>query len=287
MIEQGFIFPLLALLERCDPDKKEKLLKYLPEGDQDELQKLSSVSFPFLKEHKGLADFFKEIHYSWIITFLGTFSEGDQLIFIASFEDEEAEKLCEMFDISSKRPILEPLAKHFVHSILFEWLTKNQKEFLPYSFLPDNPLNFLLSLKKSELVTLADLLGLHDLSAETRHIIQSKTLTNIQTLLKKDKLSYFKELLKQQEPVTFAPLGLEKWDGDKDKLLKILHNRGINRIAKALYGSHPALLWHISHRLDTGRAKILKKHCSDIKNKKAHKILTSQLLTLAKRITTS
>ena len=67
-------------------------------------------------------------------------------------------------------------------------------------------------------------------------------------------------------------------------LKAILHHRGFNRLAKALFGCHPSLLWHISHKLDTGRTKVLRKFYTDINNDEALKSLTNQILELIPKV---
>jgi len=39
-----------------------------------------------------------------------------------------------------------------------------------------------------------------------------------------------------------------------------LHRRGIMRLGYALSGQHPDFIWHLSHRLDIGRGRLLKKN---------------------------
>jgi len=40
------------------------------------------------------------------------------------------------------------------------------------------------------------------------------------------------------------------------------------------------LMWHLSHRLDTGRTRILRKFFTDMKNTKAQEALTHQIVDL-------
>ena len=62
-----------------------------------------------------------------------------------------------------------------------------------------------------------------------------------------------------------------------DKLKNILHHRGFNRLGKALFGCHPSFLWHLCHRLDTGRTKVLRKFFTDMNNKQAQEKLIHQI----------
>ena len=102
----------------------------------------------------------------------------------------------------------------------------------------------------------------------------------IQKVLSKSQQDFLKSLFKGKEPISFARLNLDAWDGNEEKLKGILHHRGFNRLAKALFGCHPSLLWHLCHTLDTGRTKILRKFFTDINNEQIQKLLVKQILEL-------
>ncbi len=57
----------------------------------------------------------------------------------------------------------------------------------------------------------------------------------------------------------------------------ILHQRGLYRLGKALSASHPDFLWHLSHRLDTGRSAILKKYYAKPINPSISTVLVQQI----------
>ena len=165
-------------------------------------------------------------------------------------------------------------------SAIYQWLISDQKEFIPLEFLSPHPLNPLLTLSKGELQTLIDHLGLHDLGLEIKHVIKAEQIKNIQKVLTLSQHDHLKTLLKKKDLVSFAPLNLDGWDGREETLKNILHHRGCNRLAKALFGCHPSLLWHICHTLDTGRTKILKKLFTDVNNEQVLTLLIKQVLEL-------
>lgn len=224
------------------------------------------------------------VHYSWLITFLEPFAEADKRMILSSLEKTQAAKLKNHFKIKDSSSPLKGVAKNYLVSAVYEWLVSDQKEFLPIEFLPDHPLNPLLDLSKQELQHLVDYLGLHDLAMELKHVIKSDQIKKIQKVITKEEQEFVKSLLKKKEPLTFARLNLDGWNGDGEKLKAILHHRGFNRLAKALFGCHPSLLWHITHRLDTGRTKILRKFFTDINNDEAHAALTKQILELIPKV---
>ena len=268
------------LFQRLSPEKQEALTPFLSTQDQEQLKNISRqepISYgTLLPVKKRLAN----IHYSWFIPFLEPFSEGDTLHILSAIQPSQAEKLKALLNIPDK---LEPLSFHalnYLQETLFSYLTADQEDFLPEEFLPSHPLNPLLLLSKNQLQMLANYLGLHDLALELKHVVKAEQIKNIQKVLVGTEKDYLKTLLKKKEPVGFARLNLDKWDGNEDKLKNILHHRGFNRLGKGLFGCHPSLFWHLSHRLDTGRTKILRKFFTDMNNKQAHEKLIQQILEL-------
>ena len=271
-------------LERCPPDKKKRLAYYLGTPEQEILGKTPVLSRNPFESVLLIEERLNEIHYSWLIPFLEPFAEMDKLTIVSAAPPLLAKKLHTHFTMDEDLKEVSSLAKHFIQESIYKWVITDEKEFLPVEFLPDHPLLPLLYLTKSELQTLVDFLGLHDIATEISQVIQSEQIKKIERSLSKNQLSYLKGLLKKKEPVSFARLNLDQWDGNEDKLKKILHHRGFNRLAKALFGCHPALLWHISHKFDVGRSKILRKFFTDINNNKAQESLINQILELISSI---
>lgn len=256
------------------------LLRYVSDHEQE---KLASVPLPSQDPFSytiSMEDRLQAIHYSWLITYLEPFSEADKVKILSALAPLQAEKLKSHFKMDDPLIPLSPHTKRFLQHALYEWLTSEQKEFIPLEFLPAHPLNPLLNLSKNGIQNLVDFLGLHDLSLEIKKVVKSEQIKKIQKALSKIQRDYLKGLLKGKEPVSFARLNLDGWDGSEDKLKKILHHRGFNRLGKALFGCHPSLIWHISRRIDTGRTKILRKFFTDINNEKAQEALTNQIIEL-------
>ena len=147
----------------------------------------------------------------------------------------------------------------FLHLILFKWITEKEPYFLPKTALLEDPLLCLVPLSKNQTIHLVDLLSMHDLSIEVRRVVSSSLLDKMKIHLLKHQKDYLHQIIKTKEPINFPRLQLDQWDGEKDTLRSILYHRGFNRLGKALYGSQRALYWHIIHKVDTGRAKIIEK----------------------------
>lgn len=75
-------------------------------------------------------------------------------------------------------------------------------------------------------------------------------------------------------------MDLEKWDGDPQTLLNLLYSRGVNRLAKALFGENESFLWHIEHRLSTEQAGLLALWRKELDHPKAKDILSGQIVEI-------
>lgn len=268
------------LLEKCGPEKRMALLRYVSEEEQAKLAEIPLPSSDPFSYSLSMEERLQAIHYSWLILFLEPFSETDKLKILSALNPIQAEKLKTHFQIEDPLVRLSSHTKRFLLHSIYGWLISEQKEFIPFEFLPAHPLNLILNLSKNEIQHLVDFLGIHDLSLEIKKVVQSEQIKKILQALSKVQRDYLKNLVKEKEPVSFARLNLDKWDGCEDKLKKILHHRGFNRLSKALFGCHPSLMWHLTHRLDTGRTRILRKFFTDINNDKAQETLTSQIVEL-------
>lgn len=259
---------------------KSTFLHYLSPSEQEKLQSFPPSKVDPFAHCYSMEERLERVHYSWLITFLEPFAENDKEMLLSSLDKNQAKRLKNHFKMKEGFLSLKKRAKSYLVKAVYEWLISDQKEFLPIEFLPDHPLNPLVNLNKKELQALVDYLGLHDLAIELKHVIKSEQIKKIQKVLSQEERDYLKKQIKVKEPITFSRLNLDGWNGDGEKLKAILHHRGFNRLAKALFGCHPSLLWHICHRLDTGRTKILRKFFTDIKNDEAHAVLINQTLGL-------
>jgi len=134
------------------------------------------------------------------------------------------------------------------------------KDVLPIEYLPLTDMNELAHFKKNGIVDLIDFLGLYDLSEEVRRIVDKKIVENIYKCLTRKKHQFLRGCLHQKGKLVTQSIRLEHWDGNCQKLAKILHHRGMIRLGYALSGQHPDLLWHITHLLDTGRGEKLSRY---------------------------
>ncbi len=267
-----------AFLQSSPPHRRSTLLHCLTPELFAELMRLP---LPAHDPQLGIAPVEAElphIHSSWLAPFLRSLPENEIKIFLSCLSPEQIKGLKGALMLSNTLPTPSELGKTYLSKTLFDSVADS--ELIPLDCLPADPLNALLELSPEELSSLIDLLSMHDLSIEIRHVIETTKLKEINGLLSKPQTNFLKTLLHKKEPVAFKKMGLLNWKGDTNALRTMLLQRGINRIAKALHESSPSLLWYIAHRLDIERGQLLINLCTELDHPRALPLLTHQVVEL-------
>jgi hypothetical protein len=229
---------LRVLINRYNPKAKDALLRYLPHDETEMLlsQDIRSDDFlPILFQPQRLIE---RLHYSWIKPLLSHFSESLQPLVIAALSPEQRKG----FQEKSLPSLTKPVRSFFIQQ-LYSHL--DAEKHLPLEYLPETELSPLIHWKKSELIDLVDFLGLHDLAAEIRHIVDKNMLNNLYSCLSQKKMYYLKICLHQKELLVVPKLEFDARQKDCEKLGQVLHRRGLARLGKALAGQHPDLVWYL------------------------------------------
>ena len=267
-----------SYLQSTPADRRSALLRCISPEFSAELEALPTLSFEGNAPIEAPEEELSQIHYSWLAPFLRSLPENEIKLFLSSLTPVQIKGLKNSLLLSNTISTPSPLGRTFLKKILFEAIAT--EDLLPISCLPQDPLNGLLELTSEELSSLIDLLSMHDLSIEIRHIIETSKLKEIYGLLTKAQTTFLKTLLHKREPVSFKKMGLLAWKGDREDLTSMLLQRGINRIAKALYGKSPSLLWHIAHRLDADKGQLMIKLCTALDHPRASPLLCDQVVEL-------
>jgi hypothetical protein len=267
-----------SFLQSASPDQRSSLLYCVSPQLSSELGHLPFLSQELFQGFEPIEEELTRVHYSWLAPFLRSLPENEIKLFLSSLIPEQIRDLKQALLLTNTLPVPSAIGKNYLKKTLFGVIAT--EELVPVSCLPADPLNCLLELSPSELTSLIDLLGMHDLSVEIRHIIETTKLREIQGLLTKAQMTFLKTLLHKKEAVTFKKMGLAGWGGDLETLRSMLLQRGINRIAKSLYGRHPSLLWYVAHRLDSERGQFLIELCTALDHPRASVLLGEQVLEL-------
>ncbi len=274
---------LHALLSH--PSGREHLLRYLPQELAEEIQQWptpKSHDFSKLLSQKTWA---RSMHYSWFYEPLKTLTPETAHLFLSLLPEKEAREVSKMLSLSPKPVSYSP----FMHPFLMdEFKRKVQQgvEVISEDYLPPSSFNMLLTLNKTQFFNLIDLLGVHDLSADLRQVVNKELLRKIYTALSGEQLRFLHYCSKQ--PMKWIPpgLGLLAWDGSKAKLQRMLHGRGLARLGRALGNEDESLKWHLLHRLDTGRAGVVEKIFRQKQDMALIPYFKNQVLHIVKRYQT-
>lgn len=272
-----------AFLEQVPPEQRRALLKHLSESQDQALSPPHALEGNPLMGIPPLEEELARVHYSWLAPFLRSLPESDIKIFLGCLTDKQQNGLKAALLFSNHIAAISEIGKLFLKRQLFSSLVA-QEDLLPISCLPRRPINALLQMNCEELLAVIDLLSMHDLSVEIRQIIDTSKLKKIYGLLSQAQTNFLKTLLYRKEPVIFKKLELTKWDGRAETLLSTLEQRGINRLAKALYNEEPSLAWYIAHRLDADRGSLLMKLCTPLDHPRAALLLSEQITDLIQSI---
>ncbi|MDB6081895.1 MAG: hypothetical protein JWO53_1167 [Chlamydiia bacterium] len=257
-IQNGSLFFKL-LLNKYHPSKQDSLIKLLPEERQKELESYASVAANNpLSLLPSSGNWIEYIHYSWLETPLSTVPQNLKSCIIAALPHEQKEKISQRAEVTP--PSEEQM--HYAESVknfLLNYLYKawDDKNVLPRDLLPDCPLSPLLTCTKTEIVDIIDLLAMHDLAEEIRHIVDKKLIQAIVVNLTLLQQKYLKICLHQKSKIPIPPLNIREAHKDKKAFIIALHRRGLKRLSIAISGLPADFLWHITHTVDTGRGKIL------------------------------
>ena len=249
-----------AFLYSSAPEKREHLEQFLSPKEKSKLNAMPSFAG---EKELGKEISLDQIHWSWLIPTLKTYSAREQKLFVSALDPQVQQNLAHELGLTSlPKEGLREMGSSFLKQTLLSHLIGHQESLIPPSYLPDSSLNSLLHLSKRQLIRLIDFLSLHDLAAELRQIVETKILKKIYSLLSEEEKKWLKVAMTHKEPYPLPRLKLDKWDGSEDALRVLLHKRGLARLGVALSSQDPDLAWYVCHQLDIGRGNALFKLCA-------------------------
>lgn len=261
-------------------DHKDELLRFFPPAFGEEVEKFTLNTGIDASRLFTVGGWAVPIHYSWFSEILEDYPNPVKPFFLAALTPEQSAGLQKMLSLEGKQTIL-PLLRPFLLQILRRAML--DVDLLPAQLLPPSALNQLLALNRRQLLHLIDFLGLHDLAADLRQVVDKELLKKIHQALTADQLQFLQYCSKQ--PLKWVPpkIGLVAWDGSKQQLNRLLHHRGLIRLARAVVQEDPSFRWHLVHHLDTGRAKIIQKEFYKKQESALLPYFKNQVLHIAKR----
>jgi len=273
---QTFLKALLILSKH-----QEELLRFLPATLAEEIQSLPPTntfdpSTLFSPSHWSL-----HIHFSWFSDIIKGYPQKVKYLFLGALTPTQSESIQRSLSFPDTQPISSPFLQPFLMHILLHAL--QEPDLLSEELLPPSPMNCLLHLERKYLFHIADLLGLHDLAADLRQVVDKTLLKKIYSVLTEEQLHFLHYCSKQPLKWVSPKLGLIAWNGSKQQLKSLLHYRGLIRLAKAIFQEDPSFKWHLLHRMDMGRAKVIQKSLYQKQDPLLLTYFKQQVLHIAKR----
>jgi hypothetical protein len=265
----------------CASERQNELLRFLPAAVAEEVQRLPEAQTFDAATLFSPLQWSVRMHYSWFSDTIQTYPQKVKALFLGALTPLQAEGLRQTLSLAGLRPAASPFLRPFLMNILHK--TLQEPDLLSEELLPPSALNCLLNLERKYLFHLADLLGLHDLAADLRQVVDKELLKKIEAVLTEEQVHFLHACSKQQLKWVPPKLGLLAWDGSKKQLNHLLHYRGLIRLAKAIIQEDPDFKWHLLHRLDTGRAKIIQKEFYQKQDPALVPYFKNQVLYVAKR----
>lgn len=257
----------------------ERLKKFLSPEILAEVEDASPLEITKFLSQRGWID---AIHYSWFAKPLHALPTAVRPLFLTLLNPKQAKEICTLLAL----PYSIPTYSSFMRPFLLDEFKKQVfqgVEVLDREAIPSSDLKSLISLRRNQLLSIVDLLGIYDLAADLRQIVDRGLLQKIYNALSEDQLTFLQYCVKQ--PLKWLPpkIGLLNWDGTKKTLQHLLHTRGLKRLGKALHDENDSLKWHLLHQFDTGRANVIEKVLRQRQDEALTPHFKSQVIHILKR----
>jgi len=261
-----------ALIGHFDPERRAAILRHLPSEDGEAISELAPPTPAARQSYlTSIEERIERIHYSWLAKAIG---EQPALFwghFIAALPASSQKGVAHLLNVSELPP-LPPITKRLLLEQLYT--SMHEGDLMPPEMLGDLPL---LTLTKRQLVEVIGLLGLFDIAAALRRVLEREKKEQVRLLLSDRENRYLDRCLTQQDPWPAPSLRLERWSGSERDLARLLQQFGLKRLGAALSRSPASLLWHLSHRLDTQRGHRLEEEASSEVEIGVHRALGHQV----------
>jgi hypothetical protein len=215
------------------------------------------------------------VHFSWFLPYLEPLTKESIQPFLSVLTPTQAHGLSTYLEIPIKPVKLPYFSRLFLQSLLRKSIDADNA--CPFFLLAPNSLSGLLDISWKHLIYLVDFLGIYDLTYEMKQIIDKKKIQEITSALTKDQRKFLEFVSKT--PIKWYPpkLGLVSWNGDRSLLRTQLHQRGLKRLAYGVKHLDADTKWHLIHRFDVGRAKVLKEAFKETLDEKTQQIFVGQV----------
>ena len=249
---------LHALINKFHQGTPDDLARHLPDDEKQTVAEHRHTDADIAAVTTTADQLLQTVHYSWLKRYMDRLSPGLRDLVLSSLPEVQGVGLANVLNVPTPSIPLSPAVRHFLLT-LFQRHWASDIQVIPKEASPSK-LSAILDLEKHQLVELIDLLGIWDLSEDVRRVIDKNRLQQIFRCLSATQQTFLQRCLQEHDRLTPPPLGIDRWDGNCQELLHLIHRRGLARFGKALSGQPEAIVRQVRRTLDTGRARILSGH---------------------------
>lgn len=266
-----------ALLDETAPQEKQKLLRCLSSEASIHLGQITRPQFDY-KHGISPEQMFTHVHPSWFSLWLRNLPKKQIQFLLSAFPKPQQDKIKDFLRFTDPSLPLSPQAKEYAWTLLSELFFGAQKNLRPIHFVQDHPLFALWNTSYTKLQQLITLLGMFDIGHELKKIIDNSLHKKLIRALLPLQQKFLEKKVFEQPGVIFKEMGLSKWNEDPIILQKTIHNRGLNRIAKAFYPLDPHLRTYLLYRYSLEEASHIEKLSKPLETRRSEQILQDQLM---------
>ncbi len=145
---------------------------------------------------------------------------------------------------------------------------------VPLACLSPPPLQALIDLDGRVLARLIGYLGMIDLADEMKKTIESRLLREVDALITDGQRKFLKRWMQVSDPMPGPRHGLSAWIADFQTKSQ---QSGLIRLGRALSHHDRSFVWHLAHRIDSGRGRWIMRHAQETIAPKMGEKLTGQV----------
>jgi len=261
----------------------DQVLSYLPAAAAEKVRSCSLPEHFVMQDIVDPRKWLEIIHSSWFLPYLTQLPSPLLRSYLALFPVTVAKSLAQTLGCQEPLPSLSVFAQCVLISHLKSAM-QLPATILPFGLLPSSPFTSLFSISEQQLLALIDHLGIYDLAAETKQIVDKQILEKIQHALTSAEQKFLVYCTKQAIMWVPPRLNLKGWDGQKETFRALIQARGLVRLGKATLTENMHFRWYLVHHLDTNRGKALTQHYKQTLDRTLLSYFQKQVLELLERI---
>ena len=242
-----------SLVQHFFPKPMESLVSYAQEEYRTQLLELPSVVIKQEYLCPSAETLLSTIHYSWFLEPLKDYPKSIQQILIHTTSPETQKKLCSLLEVESTSTCASFFQRYLQNKFVAHFY--DNPNLVPYHYLPETELTPLLEMSKENIVKLIDLLPIYDLAKEIPKILNKETLTIIEHSLSTRQKHFLNHCMKNASTIETKGSPLTNACENIEQFRYKLHLQGLNRLGTVLIERGHSFIWHLTHKLDTGRGK--------------------------------